>query len=159
MVEITENEGPLSTEELDSVEKQLGVRFPDDYRSFMLKYNGGRTEPDGFAISWSDGQNAGDDWKTSTLSWLFFVFEDLDEDENLLTMNLETFSGRIPEDTVAVGRDAGGNLILLVVTGENLGSVLFWVKAYEAGNGRTPGYDNVGIVADSFEEFLGNKLY
>lgn len=114
-VKITDNEGPLPLDKFLAVEAQLGVRFPDDFRSFMLRYNGGRTEPDGFAISWAESQEAGEDWQTSTLSWLFFVSED--PHENLLKMNRQNFLGRIPQGTVAVACDAGGNLILLALEG------------------------------------------
>lgn len=157
-VTITDNEGPLAPSKLEAVEKQLGVRFPGDYKTYMLQYNGGRTEPDGFSITWSEDQEAGEDWKTSVLSWLFFVLDDPDEDENLLTMNCETFSGRIPPDTIAIGCDAGGNLLLLALEGPYKGMVLFWVKDCEASDGARPGYENIGVVADSFEDFLAKSL-
>jgi hypothetical protein len=155
-VNIIDYEGPLGVNELRSAELQLGVQFPSDYRSFMLHYNGGRTQPGGFAISWADRQVVGEDWKTSTLSWLFFISDD--PDENLLEMNLETFAGRIPQGTLAIARDAGGNLLLLALKGAYQGKLLFWVKDHEVEEGRSPGWENIGIVADSFEDFLNNKL-
>lgn len=156
-VTITDSEGPLQAQQLEAVEQHLGIHFPADYRSFMLRYNGGRTKPDGFAIAWLDGQAAGEDWKTSTLSWLFFVSND--PEENLLRMNGRTFLGRIPPGTVAVGRDAGGNLILLALAGPYQGKVLFWCRDYEDQDAKVPGYDNVGVIADNFDDFLANKLY
>lgn len=42
--------GKLTERRLAKLEKQLGVRLPDDYRAFMLEHNGGRPEPQGFAF-------------------------------------------------------------------------------------------------------------
>lgn len=155
-VTIHSSQGPLREQDLAAVERQLGIRFPEDYRAFMLRYNGGRPEPDGFDIAWAEGQPAGEDWKTSCFGWLYSVW---DRDEvNLLESNQVAFAGRIPRDTVAIGDDAGGNPILLALAGPYQGKVLFWCMDYEARDGETPGYGNVGVIADSFDDFLANKL-
>ncbi|ATB40254.1 hypothetical protein CYFUS_005702 [Cystobacter fuscus] len=154
---ISESKAPLSANDLANVERELGVVLPDDYKSFMLQHNGGTTEPDGFAIRWREGQKGADDWKTSTLSRLYYVWNE--RLSNLVRNNKTTFKDRIPSDTITVGADAGGNQILLVVSGLNKGKVLFWVKDYEASDGDTSGYDNVGVLADSFEEFINHKLF
>jgi len=87
---------------------------------------------------------------------LFFISGD--PDENLLEMNCETFAGRIPQGTLAIARDAGGNLLLLALQGAYQGKLLFWVKDHEVEEGSRPGYENIGLVADSFVDFINNKL-
>ena len=44
------------------------------------------------------------------------------------------------------------------VAGEYKDKVLFWVKDYEVEEGEVPGFDNVGFLADSFDEFINEKL-
>ena len=36
--------GTLTLEQIESAEKELGHKFPDDYKEFLMKTNGGRTE-------------------------------------------------------------------------------------------------------------------
>jgi SMI1 / KNR4 family (SUKH-1) len=153
---IIEHSSSLTEDELAAAERQLGVNLPDDYRSFMLRYNGGQPEPDGFDVIWRDDRECGQDWRTSTLSW----FLSLDERRgyNLLKYNQPGFAGRIPRGTIAIAVDAGGNLILLALEGPYAGRILFWVREYEVEEGEEPGYDNVGIIADNFDQFLNEKL-
>jgi hypothetical protein len=61
-------------------------------------------------------------------------------------------------DTLAIASDAGGNVLLLALSGPFVGKVLFWCKDHEVEEGCVPGYENVGVVADSFDDFLNNKL-
>jgi hypothetical protein len=35
---------------------------------------------------------------------------------------------------------------------------LFWVKDYEVEQGEVPGFENVGFLANSFDEFINEKL-
>lgn len=157
MIELIKPVINLSEQQLRKVEDDLGTQFPQDYRRFLLRFNGGRPNPATFDIHWQVGQVCGADWKTSEVSRFLAIHDG--EKANFVETNKVDFSGRLPSDTIAIAQDPGGNVILLAVTGPKAGNVLFWVKDYEAGEGRTPGYDNVGVVADSFEDFLGNKLY
>jgi hypothetical protein len=77
---------------------------------------------------------------------------------NLLTANEVDFRGRLPPGTMAIAQDPGGNVILLEVSDPSRERVLFWVKDYEVEEGQTPGFDNVGFIAESFDDLLKNKL-
>jgi SMI1 / KNR4 family (SUKH-1) len=147
---------PVTDDQIDHVEALLGVTLPIAYRKFLLATNGGRPDPDGIDISWSADQTRCDHWRTSLVSRFLAIHDG--EKANFVEYNLETFKGRIPPDTIAIAYDAGGNLILLGVGEENNGKVFFWVKDHEVEEGETPGYDNVGILADSLTEFLDKKL-
>lgn len=148
--------GPLDPSRLDEVELALGVRLPDDFRAFMLQHNGGRPKPSGFDITWQAGQAPADDWRTSSLALLYPV--SVSSEENLLRMNQVTFAGRLPAHTVAIGSDAGGNVLLLSTDGPRKGKLLFWCKDHEAEAGTVPGFANVGFVADSFQDLIDRRL-
>lgn len=165
--EIIEPEKSLTIQDIEQAEKTLNVSFPLQYKNFILKYNGGHPEPAGFDIDWtkqihSEVSNAcSQDWRTSRVSWFLAIYEG--ESCNLLEYNQITFEGRIPKETIAVAQDSGGNLILVGVSGEQTGKVLFWVKDYENWEGddsveNLPWYDNIGLIANSFDEFINEKL-
>lgn len=64
----------------------------------------------------------------------------------------ETYSGRLPKDTLPIARDSGGNLWLLSVRGDDAGSVYFW------DHGSYDTFDETQLdhwprVAASFQEF------
>ena len=145
----------LSLQAIQNAEKSLGVKFPDQYIQFLLKYNGGRPEPAGFDIEWRTNQPMSEDWRTSMLSWFLSIYNG--DETNLLEYNKISFSGRIPKETIAIADDCGGNLILLGVSGEYKDKILFWVKDDEVEEGGVPGFENVGFLANSFDEFLNEK--
>lgn len=148
--------GPLDEAKLAAAESSLGVRLPDDLRRFMLRYNGGRPKPSGFDIAWQDGQACAADWRTSSLSLIYPVADPPADD--LVRMNEVTFRGRVPEETLVIGCDAGGNQILLALDGPMKGRILFWCKDHEVQDGARPGYGNIGLLADSFQDFLETRL-
>ncbi len=154
---IRENEPPVSLAQIREVEIELGVSLPDDYRNFLMRNNGGYPEPDGFSITWRSDQAPASDWKTSTLSRFYAITEE--RTSNLLRSNKVTFAGRLPTGTITIATDAGGNQLLLALGGPLAGKVLFWVKDHEVGEGQTPVYDNVGIVADSFSDLINSCLH
>jgi hypothetical protein len=66
--------------------------------------------------------------------------------------HFETYSGRIPKNTLPIARDSCGNLWLLSVRGDDAGSVFFW----EHGSCETFDETDLGNwpkVATSFQEF------
>ena len=111
LIEIENPLEALSIEAIQNAENALGVKFPNEYVQFLLKYNGGRPDPDGFDIEWRDNQEMGQHWRTSMLSWFLSIHDG--NSANLLRYNQITFRGRIPKGTIAIAYDCGGNLILL----------------------------------------------
>lgn len=156
MVTIHESRPPASAAQVADAEAKLQVRLPDDYRAFLMQTNGGYPQPDGFAIAWQQGQPPAPDWRTSTLSRFYAITEE--RNSNLLRANTVTFARRLPEQTIAIATDAGSNQLLLALGGPLAGKVLFWAKDHEARDGAAPGYDNVGVVADSFTDLLQQRL-
>ena len=148
---------PPTELELSSIESDLGVSLPVDYRRFMLTYNGGRPVPCTFDILWLENYPLGDIWKTSEVSRFLSIYNE--DKANFVKYNKINFSGRIPKETIAIAYDPGGNLILAGITGEHAGKILFWVKDYEVEEDRIPNFDNVGFIANNFDEFLHSKLY
>src|ERR1700732_179109 len=114
---------PLRREDITRVERELGVVFPEDYRQFLLRYNGGRPKPDLFRI-----EAAGPEWD-DIMNWFYCI--DKGDLHDLAKKN-ETFRGRMPREMLAIGNDPLGNQICLAVKGPKKGSVYFWDHENEA---------------------------
>jgi hypothetical protein len=63
---------------------------------------------------------------------------------------------RVPADLLPIGRDPGGNLICISITGPNQGKIYFWDHEEEVEEGQPPGYDNVYFVAGSLPALLAS---
>ncbi len=51
MIKRMEDTGrPLTERDLADLESELGFKLPQAYRAFLMKYNGGRPEPEAFPI-------------------------------------------------------------------------------------------------------------
>jgi len=134
----------INETELISFEKgDIGFQLPDDYRSFLLMYNGGG------------------------LSGYSFYAEDIDQEfrtDVFYGLNIEgrraidlrywfnTYDDEIPKKSLLIGGDPGGMHLLYVTKGEDKG-IYLWDHAH-----RIEGYSeeegNTYFIAESFEEFI-----
>lgn len=139
-------------EVIESVSASLGLPFPSIYVDFLLAHNGGmvqplRSLPRRFPIQ-------GCKRDTHGLVHVFFNVGSGDAVD--LAEEHETFRDRVPSELLPIGSDPGGNLICLACTGQRIGQVFFWERAFEANEdeGEEVGWDNVYFIAGSLEEFF-----
>lgn len=138
---------PLDENELLSLEERLQTRLPNDYRSFLLHYNGGIPDPGDFLIA--DGLGY------STVSQLFGLSAELDTGNILWYLHVpeDTF----PPDLLRIGISPGGQYICISLADINRDKIFFW--DYEMGlHSSTTGYSNPFLLANSFSEFLSKLL-
>jgi hypothetical protein len=144
MMKTMKKTGPdLSEEELAAFEMDKNVQLPEDYRNFMLRYNGGQPVPKSFNFPESEsGSSVG-------------VFYPIKKDgTNSLQFVMQQFEGRVPEELLPVAGDMFGNQICLGLEGENRGKVFFWDHEMEPLEGGEPDYANIRLLASTFDEFL-----
>ncbi len=149
--------GPkLNQEVLTEIEKKINHKLPKEYKEFMLQYNGGAAFPNAFKIQWS-GQEGAEEDDEGQLAYIFSIHDG--PNSNFLK-NYITYNGRIPRDTIAIASDPCGNAILLGTGESNEGKVYFWDHNYEIDEEEEeePDYRNVGLIANSFNEFI-DSLY
>lgn len=117
MIERMRKSGPaLNDEDIARAERQLKVQFPEQYRTFLKRYNGGRPVPDGFP----EGSRA----RNSTLQ-VFYRIEE--RPRNLVEQVKELREiGRISLEYLPIANDDFDNIICLMVTGPDAGKVYFW---------------------------------
>src|SRR5271170_1642923 len=118
MVALKNLYGPLQESKLVEHESGWGFRYPEEYRKFLLQYNGAEPEPrSGFDIE-DPAAYGGSNVRN------FLGINDSDFD-NLIDY-LETYEDRICKWLHPIAYDSGGNLILIGISGPNRGKVYFW---------------------------------
>jgi hypothetical protein len=107
--------GQLSEIKLKTFERKNNIKFPKDYRNFLLKNNGGKPHPSFFWI------NAGDDG--SGVNQFFGLHEG---PEHLsISSYLPQNRYRFPLSLLPIGDDGIGNNICLGILSSNFGNVYF----------------------------------
>ena len=147
--EILEAGPPLTELQVDRLERQLGMTLPKNYRSFLLRYNGGRPDPAFFPIRDFDRSAFGDRSPFGAIHFFFGLSRTVQSSN--LGWNFSTLRGRMPRELLPIAGDESGNRICLAVTGTNAGCVYFWDHDDEHS---PPTYANLYLIASSFEEFL-----
>jgi putative nucleotidyltransferase with HDIG domain len=152
-ITIREAAEPVSPDQLDQIERTLNIRLPADYRSFLLRANGGDPEPK------------------------FFHFTAIDEDEGTRrrqrgvvarfypTSRAQTGSGEVNsfvalyQENVPLGwpdwllpiaqveDDLDGGMLCIGVKGKKEGRIYYWPE-------QEIGEETLHKVADSFTSFL-----
>lgn len=143
MLEKIDNPGrSISESELDKISSEIGLELPTDYKDFLLTYNGGSPEPDAFPIK---GHEEG----VGTLQIFFGI--DREIESSCLKWNYEEYKDRIPNSYLPIACSDTNDLICLVLSQNQYGSVVFWDAMDEVSKDNL---DNVYEIADSFTQLL-----
>lgn len=143
-------EAAVSEDAIAAFEQRIGVPLPDDYRSFMLAHNGGKPSRKAFVYKDFSGPY------TDSAVRYFFAFTSNQDKSIRGNYGIYVGGSRVPRDLVPIATDEGGNLVCIAVKGPNVGKIYFWDHEEEAEEGQQASYDNLYLVADSFNEFLEN---
>ncbi|MFO0938870.1 MAG: SMI1/KNR4 family protein [Gemmataceae bacterium] len=141
---------PAKKATLQAFENTCALPLADDYRKFLLENNGGFPSPSCVTFASDAGR------KTTSDLFCYFAVGDLPAWISL-EWHWQTFSGRLPKDTVPIARDSCGNLWLLKIGGENHDSVYFW------DHGTYDTFDETDLghsprIAKNFREFQGKLM-
>ncbi|MFM7739415.1 MAG: SMI1/KNR4 family protein [Planctomycetota bacterium] len=137
----------MTAESLQAFENKYSCQLPYDYREFLLSNNGAFPSPDCVTFEEAGRKTASD---------VFCLFAVVDDRPSLsMEWHQESFSNRLPKNTLPIGRDSCGNLWLIGLHGDNAGAIFFW------DHGSYDTFDETDLtnwpkVASSFKEFLGN---
>lgn len=136
-----------SKDRICEIERIVGYAFPEDYVDFLLLNNGGRPSPqfERFEISPSEG--------TSSINFLYSA-DNIEYPSLELLHNWTEYRERIPVGTIPIGHDSFGNQILLGISSELSGKILFWDHDREGFQNQGNSFHNVTVMADSFAEFI-----
>jgi hypothetical protein len=134
--------------------RELGVTFPDDYREFMLAYNGGEPEPPYFVLR-RDAERERE-WVDFLCSITSSRIDSLSlRGQNEMVARWAAEGTPVPEGCIAIGSAPDGT-ILLFTKGRRKGQV--WLKVWDdvPGIAGVPDDPEAGLycLATSFRGFL-----
>jgi hypothetical protein len=116
-------------------EQEIGIQLPEDYRRFLLTYNGG--EP-------VDGEFQVPGWGFSVVHVFYGLGTGFDAYN--LDWSRVRFEEVFPDSITPIARDPGGCLVCLGVQGRPRGKVYFWDRGQEL--------DELVLLAPSFDSFV-----
>ena len=134
---------PISDADITKLQSKLKLHLPEEYKSFLKKFNGGRPVPKFFQIGPKTDNTTG-----QVLD--FFGIDDPIESCRL-DWNYEVFSERMPNEFFPIACEDGGNVICLCLSTENFGSVYYWDHGGET---TPPTFSNVYKLALTLNQFL-----
>ena len=125
-----------SPEQIESVEAELDVQLPDDYRRFLARTSGGYLEANFLPPE-----------ANASVRYLYSAGPN--DDEHIFDLvSAAAFYTQIDRDYLPIGEDEGDNLICLKVHGKDRGAAYLWAHDAFANT------DPFERLTDSFEEFF-----
>ena len=133
----------LSRKDIESFETKNNVELTHNYKTFLLKWNGGTPDPGIFMIS---------EWEGITVMHYFYSIGDTYND---FEVYLDIYDLRLPEEFIPIGNDGAGNAILLGISEPHYDHIYFWDHEQEVDE---PDMSNMYFLSSNIWEFL-DSLY
>jgi len=131
---------------LSNLESKIGFVLPEDYRRFMIEFNGGRPVPSFFSFQTSNGPT------DANVRYFLTLFDK--GKHYTIPQYLDRYNERIPDGLLPIGCDSFGNLVLLDGGVKSTGAIYFWDHELESMD--DPTWDNISFIASSFSEFANS---
>jgi len=158
MVNFLEVEKSLTENQILAFEQSVNFRLPKEYSEHLLKFNGGRCEPNVcyfYQRNWLGFRRL----DATDVRYFFAIY---DGEFDNLALKFEVYKiqvKRLQERILPFAGDSMGNLFCISCRGIDEGYIYFWdhereVK-HKSGNDDDD-FRNLNIVAKSFNEFLLN---
>lgn len=141
---------PIGEDDIRALEKLLGQKLPAQYRTFLLRQNGGSPQPQEAFCGYGDKD------KGSVLGIFYAVVH---EDYGCrIEYGLGAFEKRIPSDLLPIGAAAFGDQVCIGLSGKGRGKIFLWMRSDEDPRRwkLRPWRKNIRCIADSFDEFLAS---
>jgi cell wall assembly regulator SMI1 len=150
MIVFNQTESQLKIEQIEEVEKYVGLNFPNEYKDHLLKFNGGQPTPNIFKFNQNSRENL------SNIDWFLAIYDgEYDNLKKEIEM-VKIEEKRMPEHMLPIAHDPGGNLICISCDYEDKGHIYFWDHEkevdYSVSDDRD--YSNLYLIAKSFNEFI-----
>jgi len=148
----------LKEADLKKFEKTLGTTLPDEYRKFLLKYNGGYPNPAFIDIPKNDYCRYPDDMGTS-VEFLCGIHKDpalVGIDLAYMIDKYKITEQQMPDELLPIGGDIMVNLICIGLQGQYRNKVYYWDQDWAADPEKEnqPFWKNVTEISESFDKFL-----
>lgn len=144
-IKISNSNKAITQSDIENLESKYGFIFPDEYKNFLLKYNGGEPSHE-YYITRNE--------KIYSIISRFFPIDINDEFSLQSEIEEITMERELPSDLIPIAITPNeSDRVVLCISGKNYGKVFHWSWGAQEDNCE-PSYEFVEIVADSFNEFL-----
>lgn len=149
-IKFYDTEKSVNKSDIENIEKILNFLLPEEYKTHLLMYNGGRCKPNIFSFL-EKGKVS-----KSSIDWFLAIYDG--KYDNLLTyINIYKLEQkRIPFYLVPIAHDAGGNLICISCSKSDYGYIYFWDHEKEQNISQIDYWENIYLIAKSFNQFITN---
>ena len=134
--------GKTLEEDIVKFEKEIKFRLPDDYRNFLLTFNGG-VPKDKYSYFKLNGVE-----ECIGLQVLYGLNVDVDLD---LKEWFDEYNGDLLDDSIIIGHGLGFGFIVLI-NSPDVSGIYFWDHTFELDC--TSEDENVYKISDSFSDFI-----
>jgi len=142
--------GSVGERAVAKFEAAIGTRLPSEYRSFIESTNGGAPEAVNSYINFPPEDHP--EGMKGVGVECFYNLVNKRTPVLELANEFKTFRGRIPDETISIGKDGMGNLLLLQIAGDTVGRIYCWDHESEGCFPDDP-WANTCFLAPSFSEF------
>jgi len=146
----------INHKDIKNIENIKQCVLPQDYKEFLLKYNGGSPNFDAFEIKnyFPNGR--------SSFADIRYFFGICHEKKSIMR-NYDIYNkingskNRIPIELLPVACDSLGNVICIGIKGIHYGKIYFWDHENEMmEDGKEPWWENITLIANSFIDLLNS---
>ena len=137
---------PVDQKDFTAIERLVGCPLPANIRSFLEHASGGTPAKAEFRYG-KTGDGA-------SLVQYFYAVTGKARDADLLVNVLSVLKDRIPQTTLPLAEDPGGNVVLIYLEGNRQGEVWYWDHDQE---GQQSDLDaNLHFISKSLQAFLAS---
>lgn len=143
---------PSTEEQIVAFEAELGTSLPDDYRAFLLEWNGVFFKDSDAAFLLKDSEDDDTDYFVTRL----YGLKDKDTFDDVRRMQSGyAFNERVPREIIAIGDNNSWNHLCISVSGPDRGAIYLWDpgEPWEPDGRNVPTREWLHPVADNFAEF------
>lgn len=142
MAKIFGSHDNLSLEQIEKFEIENNVKLTELYKSFLLKWNGGKVIPNLFMISNEQGPS------------VLNVFYGIGDMYDNLTDFIDIMDERLPLGFIPIGDDPSGNVVCLGTKDPYYDKIYF--LNHEQETEEPDDMSNMYFLANNIDEFLDN---
>jgi cell wall assembly regulator SMI1 len=150
MAQFSNLEAPITISQIEEIENEVGLNFPENYKNHLLKYNGGQCDPNNFYFDENGILNQ------SSLDWFLAIYDgEFDNLKSYIQIYKED-EKRMPYHIIPIAHDPGGNLICLSCGVIDYGYIYFWdhEKEVDYSESDDSDYSNLILIANDINDFL-----
>lgn len=143
---------PCTEEQLTAFEGELGASLPEDYRAFLMEWNGVYFENEDAAFLL---KNSEDDQTDCFVTRLYGLMEAEARYDIRKMQAGYAFNERVPDNILAIGNNSSWCHLCISISGPDRGAIYFWDpgEPWEPDGKNVPTREWMDPVADNFAEF------